>query len=123
MFKNMVTAILMSTIAGQVFANALRPSKSVNLSVAGAMEQIRKSNPAHYKKVQSISSGLASRSDAPVRQWMRTKFQAKDVFFSNIFLTSSPAQRDISFVLDDTRYYGRVMSTPGGGQVFLIRYR
>jgi hypothetical protein len=123
MMLRVTIAALLVSIGGLAFAAGPRPSKCVDLSDAGAMSKILDSNPAHYEKIQNIVFGLANRPYGEIRSWMRATYQVKDVFSSNIVLTTFPGQRDLSFVLDDTQYYGRVTWTRGGGQVFLIRNR
>lgn len=122
MLRLMVAALLISA-GGLAFAAGPLPSKHVDLSDAGAMTKILNSNPAHYKKIQNIVSGLANHRETEVPRWLRTSFKAKNVSYSYFMLTTSPGQRNLSFVLGDTLYYGQVISTQGGGSVFLIRNR
>lgn len=122
MLRLMVATLLIS-VCGRVFAAGSLPSKHVDLSDAGAMTELLNSNPAHYKKIQKILHGLENRPLKDVPRWLRTSFKAKDVSYSHIMLTTSPGQRDLSFVLGETQYYGRVVSLQGSGSVFLIRNR
>ncbi len=120
MLKLTVAALLMA-VGGLALAAGPHPSKHVDLSDPGAMAKIRDSNPAHYEKIHNIVFGLANRRYGDVRQWLRTTYQVEDASISYFILTTSPGQRDLSFVLGDTQYYGRVISMQGGGTVFLIR--
>lgn len=122
MAKAIVAALLVS-IGELAFAADPRPSKCVDLSDARAMRQILDTNPAHYKKIENIVVGLANRRYWEVPQWLRTTYHVKDVLISDFILTTSPGQQDMSFVLDDTRYHGRVISMKNGGTAFLIRNR
>jgi hypothetical protein len=95
-----------------VCAQELQRLKQVNLNAPGVMETLQASNPAHYGKVRKILEGLPNQpSAAAAAGWLRTSFQAKDVSYRDFLLTSFPAQRDISFVLDDTRYGARLAMT------------
>jgi hypothetical protein len=122
MLRLLVAALLVS-IGGLAFAAGPHLSKCVDLSDASAMTKILDSNPVHYEKIQNIVFGLANRPYGEVRRWLRTNYQVRDVSISQFILTTSPGQRDLSFVLDDTRYYGRVISMQRGGTAFLIRNR
>jgi hypothetical protein len=122
MLKLIVSAFLM-LIAVFAFAAGPHPSKRVDLSDANAMTKLLDSNPAHYSKIEEILRGLENRRSWDVAQWLKTRFRAKDISYSKIMLTTLPGQRDLSFVLGDTRYYGRVIAMQGGGTVFLIRNR
>ena len=122
MLRLMVAAFLMS-IGGLAIAAGPQASRRVDLSDPSAMTELLNSNPAHFKQIQKILHDLDNRPIQDVPRWMRTSFKAKDVSYSHIMLTTSPGQRDLSFVLGDTQYYGRVVSLQGSGSVFLIRNR
>ena len=122
MLRLMVAAFLMS-IGGLAIAAGPQASRRVDLSDPSAMTELLNSNPAHFKQIQKILHDLDNRPIQDVPRWMRTSFKAKDVSYSHIMLTTSPGQRNLSFVLGDTQYYGRVISTQGGGSVFLTRTR
>lgn len=121
MLRILIAVLLLSLTPASAFADQPRPSKYVDLNVPGAMEKLRVSNSLHYEKVQRIIDGLSSRGYEEIPRWIRTSFNAKDVYYSNILLTTSPPQRDLSFVLDDTQYRGRVTLDRSGAQVFPIR--
>ena len=113
-----LSAVLMLASALPICAQELQRLKQVNLNAPGAMEKLQASNPAHYGKVQKILEGLAKRPSAAVAGWLRTSFQARDVSYRDILLTSFPEQRDISFVLDDTRSGARLTMAREGARVF-----
>ena len=118
-----IVATLLISIGGFAYAAVPPSTKRVDLSDARAMTKILDSNPAHYKKIEAILRGLERQGSWDVPRWMRTRFKAKAVSSSPFVLTTLPGQRDLSFVLDDTHYYGRTISIRGGGVVFLIRNR
>jgi len=119
----LVVAALLISAGGLAFAAGPHPSKRVDLSDANVMTRLLDSNPAHYKTIEEIMRGLESQRSWDVSRWLRTRFEAKDVSYSYFMLTTSPGQRDLSFVLGDTHYFGRMISIRGGGSVFLIRNR
>ncbi len=122
MLRRVVVALL-TAVGGIAYAADSPPLKNVDLNHARAMSQILSSNPAHYKQIQNIVSGLATHREFEVPRWLRASFNAKNVSYSYFMLTTSPGQRNLSFVLGDTLYYGNVISTQGGGSAFLIRNR
>jgi hypothetical protein len=81
-----------------------RSGAIIDLNRPGAFEALQRDNPAHYQKIQQIMAGLSGRPDADVPRWIRTSFDARDVSYAPILLTSDPPQRRLSFALDDSRY-------------------
>jgi len=114
-------SLLLSLSAQYALATDTSPPKQVNLNVPGIMMTLRESRPTHFEKIQAIVRDLRNHDDQDVPRWMQTNFNAKNVLYSRILLTTSPAQRDLSFVLDDTRYRGRVTLERGGAQIFPIK--
>jgi hypothetical protein len=58
--------------------------------------------------------------DPAVERWMRVSFDAKDVSYAPIVLTSHPAKRRLSFALDDTRYVA-VVILPAAATIVPLR--
>ena len=94
-------ALLLSaqTLAGETW---------INLDSPGALEKLARENPAHFAKVQRILEEAPRMPSSSVPEWIRTQFNARDVRAPSLLMTSLPAQADISFVLDDTRYQARI---------------
>jgi len=97
--------------------NVAASAEVFDLDRPGALETLRLSNPAHYIKVRQILDGVFLRSDAEVPRWMQTNFQAQDVQYGPIVLTSHPPKRRLSFALDATRYEGTVVLTNVRGEI------
>ena len=91
-----------------VVAQPKPTASSVNLNAPGAIERLRLSNPDHYKKIGQITRGLPNVDREDGAHSNPTIPYAKSVSFSPLLLTSDPPQRQLSFILDDTSYYGRV---------------
>jgi len=108
MLKLIMVAFLVSVSVPSAVAQSGLPSRSVDLNDHRVMDGLRASDPGRYKKVQQIIQGVKNRSVADVPRWIRTSFQARDVLYSDILLTSFPGQRELAFILDDTLYHGRV---------------
>jgi hypothetical protein len=94
-------ALLWAAVAA---AGALVPGRTIDLDRPGALETLRQANPAHYEKVRKIVEGVLQRPDAEVPRWMQASFDARDVSYAPIVLTSHPPKRRLSFALDTTRY-------------------
>jgi hypothetical protein len=85
-------------------ADEARSQRAVDLNEPGVLEALQSSNPAHYDKIRRILGGVLRQSDAGVPRWMQATFNALDVKYVPIVLTSHPAKRRLSFSLDATRY-------------------
>jgi hypothetical protein len=95
--------------------------EQVDLNRPEALEKLRASRPAHYERVQGILGGLDRHGSLGVPDSITAKYEASSVRYSSLMLTSDPPQRDLSFVLDDTRYRARVRLAPGGAQIVPVR--
>ena len=91
--------------------------RAVDLNEPGALEALQNSNPTHYEKIRRILEGVLKRSDAGVPRWMPATFNARDVTYVPIVLTSHPAKRRLSFSLDATRYEVIVVLTNVRGDI------
>jgi hypothetical protein len=94
-----------------VAADVAQPSRTIDLNAPGALETLQQSRPAHYEKVRKILEGVSRQPDRQVTQWMRVSFGAHSVDYPLVIRSSFPAQRRLSFVLDDTRYRGWIWLT------------
>jgi hypothetical protein len=94
---------------------------TIDLDTPGALETLEQANPAHYAKVKRILEGVTRRPDADVPRWMRVGFDARDVDYAPIVLTSHPAQRRLSFALDDTRYQAVIVLTHLRGDIVPLK--
>jgi len=92
-------------------ASADAPRRTVNLSEPGKLEELQRDNPAHYQKVRKILDSVLIQPESKVRSWMQTTFDARDVRYAPIILTTYPPRRDLSFTLDDTQYLVRLTLT------------
>src|SRR5258705_8590723 len=87
-----------------VAAGPIVPARTIDLNAPGALEALQQSRPAQFEKVRKILEGLPQQRDPAVSHWMRVSFDARAVSYSPFILISFPAQRGLSFVLDDTSY-------------------
>jgi len=97
-------AILVMLWAGVVAADDASPRRTVDLNKPDSLEALQRSNPTHYGKVRRILEGILQQRDAAVPHWIQTNFDARNVGYVPIFMTSFPPKRRLSFALDETRY-------------------
>jgi hypothetical protein len=102
-------------------AGQATPGRAINLNEPGALEALQHSNPTHYKKVRKIMEGLFQRPDIAVPRWIQTNFDARNVSYAPILLTSDPPKRRLSFALDDTRYEAVVTLTNVRAEIVPLR--
>jgi hypothetical protein len=98
-------------------AEAPKTGPVIDLDRPGALEALQRSNPAHYAKVRQIIAGVVRRADAEVPRWMQASFNAHDVRYAPIVLTSHPPKRHLAFALDTTRYEAIVTLTNVRGEI------
>jgi hypothetical protein len=99
--------IIVSTLAMAIhpLAFAAETSRSVDLRDAGAIEQLERSNPPHFKKIQQMLEGLREQPKRAEGDWLLVNFDARDVNLSRYLMrTSNPPKQLLQFTLDDVRY-------------------
>ena len=110
------SALLLAGIVSVAAAETPAPAKTIQRTIyldSVVLEDLKKSNPARYAKVQSV---MASASEMCKPNAARTWALANSVAnapspdCSTLFLkTSYPPKRQISFVLDNTIYIAHVV--------------
>jgi hypothetical protein len=97
--------VLLAALVWASSAAAGPPSRGViDLNEPGVLEALESSNPVHYDKIRRILRDILRQADAGVPRWMQTAFDARNVRYLPIILTSHPPKRELSFTLDATRY-------------------
>src|SRR5262245_1035518 len=105
MSKRIIAAPIMVVLwIGVVVAGDANPAGTVNLNKPGALGTLQRSNPTHYEKVRKILDGILQQPDADVPRWIQTSFDARNVSYAPILMTTRPPKRRLSFALDETRY-------------------
>jgi hypothetical protein len=94
---------------------------AIDLDQPGALAALKHANPAHYAKVQLILEGATRNPDSDVPRWARVAFDARDVSYVPIVLTSHPAKRRLSFALDDTGYVAVIVLTHLRGDIVPLK--
>jgi hypothetical protein len=119
MSKLITTAVL--TVFWTVAAGAGDAIPTIDLNRPGALEALQHSNPTHYKKVRKIIDGLLEKPDAAVPRWIENNFDARNVNYGPVLLTTDPAKKRLSFALDDTRYEAVVTLTNVRGEIVPLK--
>jgi hypothetical protein len=78
----------------------------IDLDVPGNLEAVARANPDHFAKIQRILDEVPQHPPAAdsVAQWMRTEFQARNIQYTDIVMTSLPPKKRLAFSLDNTSY-------------------
>ena len=117
----LTVALLVLTAVAVATAADIGLRRTVDLDAPGAMEHVRAANPGHFDKIVKIIEGVTQQPDSAVPRWMRVTFDAQDVNYRPIVMTSHPPKRRLSFALDDTRYEAVVVLTNARGAVIPAR--
>jgi hypothetical protein len=94
------------TISSGAFAGG-PPSAAhtVDLRAPHALDQLRRIDPARFRKLQEILDGLREQPKRAEGDWLQVNFKATDVDLSRyLFRTSYPPKQLLRFTLDDFRY-------------------
>jgi hypothetical protein len=109
-------------IAGCALAGEVAPTHMVDLRAPGALEQLQRSNPQHFEKIQRVLSGLAEEPKRAEGNWLKVEFDARDVDLSRqLIKTSNPPKQLLQFTLDDTRYELYVVRSDLGATIQPLR--
>jgi hypothetical protein len=100
---------------------AVIAAPTIDLDQPGAFSILERTNPDHAVKVRLILEGVARNPNSDVPKWMTVTFAARDVSYVPVVLTSHPAKRRLSFVLDDTRYVAVIVLTGLRGDIVPLR--
>jgi predicted dienelactone hydrolase len=118
----MAWVIALALLAATCFVPAAASAgPTIDLNTPGALEALEQANPAHYAKVKLILHGVTRQRDADVPRWLRVGFDARDVNYAPIVLTSHPARRRLSFALDATRYEAVIVLTHLRGDIIPLK--
>ncbi|HTP48082.1 MAG TPA: hypothetical protein VMQ50_14310 [Casimicrobiaceae bacterium] len=100
-----------------------RGSGAIDLNVPGNLEAVERANPEHYAKIQRILAEIPQRPPAErsVASWMRTEFEARDIRYTDLVMTSLPPKKRLAFSLDDTAYVAVVTLTGWGAELRRVK--
>src|SRR5262249_40641674 len=65
-------------------------ARTINLNKPCALEPLRAAKPTDYDKVRKIPDGILQQPDADVPRWIQTSFDARNVSYAPILMTTRP---------------------------------
>jgi hypothetical protein len=116
-----IIAICMFAATALITTQAALAAGPIDLDVPGVLDALHLTNPAHYEKVVKILDSVRNQPEAAVARWLHVGFDARDVSYAPIVLTSHPAKRRLSFALDDTRYVAVIVLTSLRGEIVPLK--
>jgi len=92
--------------AALMIAGGSNAAGTIDLDDPGKLEAIERDNPDHFSKIERILAEVPRQppNQKAVAEWMRTRFQARDVQYSDLVMASLPPKKRLRFSLDDTSY-------------------
>lgn len=103
--------------AGTASAFSVDTSHEVDLDAPGALAALRTTRPEDYARIMAIFAGITRHPQKDVPHWLQTTFNAHDVIYLPVWLTSFPPKRRLSFSLDGRRYRAILTVTNQRGRV------
>ena len=99
-------ACLVAAFAMLAIAHASHAQRSIDLDVAANLEAVERDHPDHFAKIQRILAEVPRLppSERPVATWLRTEFQARDIRYTDLVMTSLPPKKRLEFSLNDISY-------------------
>jgi hypothetical protein len=121
MVKLVIIIVLGLLWTALAVAGDATPTPTINLNEPGALGALEHSNPRHYEKIRKILDGVVRQTESGVTHWIRATFDARNVSYAPVLLTSAPPKRRLSFALDDTRYEAVITLTNIRGEIIPAR--
>jgi hypothetical protein len=94
---------------------------SIDLNRPGALERLSRENPFHYAMIRRILAGVDEVPEHAVSRWMKSQFNATDITYSAVLMTSAPPRKQLTFTLETTRYSAVLTLTADGARLFSTR--
>jgi len=81
-------------------------SGPIDLDVPGKLEAIARDHPSHFAAIQKILAEVPRQppDERAVVTWMRTQFDAQNIRYVDLIMTSLPPKKRLEFSLDNTAY-------------------
>jgi hypothetical protein len=94
---------------------------TVDLNQPEALQRLARENPFHFAMIRRILAGVDMMPEQAVGRWMKTQFNATDVTYSPVLLTSDPPKKQLAFTLETTHYSALLSLTPDGARLVALR--
>ena len=85
-------------------ATVAQASEPVDLDNPRNLEAVERDRPAHYAKIQQILADAPRQPTGDVPKWMHAQFDAQDVLYTDLMMTSLPPKKLLRFSLDQSSY-------------------
>jgi len=96
------SSILAVALSVSAFAD---PPTRVDLRSPKALEELQRTNPAHFEKIRQLLAELEKEPSRAEGDWLKLNFDARDVALSRMVVkTSYPPKQVLTFRLDEVRY-------------------
>jgi hypothetical protein len=99
----MCTAVVVMLAAGSTLA-----AEVIDLDQADTLAALRRDDPQRYVTIVRLLDDASRIAPSDARGLLHVRYDAEDVNFSQILLTSDPPQRRLSFRLVDASYRATV---------------
>jgi hypothetical protein len=94
----------------------------VDLRSEHALEELKRTNPAHFEKIRQVIAALQEQPKLAEGDWLQVTVAARDVDLSRyIIRTSYPPKQLLQFTLDETRYMMHLVRNDLTPQVMPVR--
>jgi hypothetical protein len=95
---------------------------TVDLNQPEALQRLARENPFHFAMIRRILAGVDTVPEHTVGRWMKAQFNATDVTYSPVLLTSDPPKKLLAFTLETTHYSALLSLTPDGARLVALRH-
>jgi len=97
-----------AALALAALATVAQSSEPIDLDNPRNLEAVQRDHPKHYAKIQQILADVPRQPARDVAKWMHTQFDARDVLYTDLLMTSLPAKKRLRFSLDQDAYVATV---------------
>ena len=94
---------------------------TIDLNQPEVLERLARENPFHFAMIRRILAGVDTMPEHAVGRWMKAQFNATDVTYSPVLLTSEPPKKQLTFTLETTRYSALLTLTSEGARLVARR--
>lgn len=109
--KNFVLAVLLCNASFAWASDSVEIRFPVRLNTSEDLENLRATNPDHYARAQRVIAAANVLCPPGRPQLQGTELDSRNLLCGQVFLTSNPPKREITFKLDSTTYVARVTIT------------
>jgi hypothetical protein len=102
----MILRVAAVSIASAALALAapLQATGPIDLDIPANLKAVELDHPDHFAKIQQILVEVQQQPNGRVADWMRTRFDARDVLYTDLVMTSLPPKKRLRFSLDKSSY-------------------